>query len=115
MERHLGHTRALHKKGVFRLEFSEGQQQFHLDRGTHAEYTHGWRTICQCGEDSYLSAFIDYMDSKYNRNSSKPKKMKLLAVMADFYEYKVIIELYERRKSIHVVTVEELTIKELQP
>lgn len=94
-------TETLMKVRFFRLEFSEAQQQLHLDNGTHAENTHGWKTICRSGEDWYLSAFIDYMDSKYNRNTNKPKKMKLMAVVADFYEFKVVIEMYEKRKSIH--------------
>lgn len=92
------------KAGFFRLEFSEGQQQFHLNRGTHAEGTHGWRTICQSGKDAYLSAFIDYMISKYNLNTKWAKKMKLSTVLIDWHEYRVIIEMYEKRKSIHEIS-----------
>lgn len=47
---------------TYRLEFNEKQQNFHLNRGTHQENTHGWKTICEHITDyewRYLRKFIE--------------------------------------------------------
>jgi hypothetical protein len=55
--------REINKENIFRLEFSESRQVFHLDNYTHQENTHGWFTICDVTDKdfkiikSYLEIF----------------------------------------------------------
>jgi hypothetical protein len=42
------------EKRLYRLEFNEKQQHFHLDNYTHEPNTHGWTTIMeQCDDDTF--------------------------------------------------------------
>lgn len=94
MESVIDERTQLFKEGFFRLEFSESQQHFHLNRGTYAEYTYGWTTICQVGEDLYLSKFIDYMQWRYKFGKKKP--IKATTVAKEFESYKWIVESTKR-------------------
>jgi hypothetical protein len=88
------HEGKLLKIGYFRLEFSEYHQRFHLNRGTHAEGTHTYKTVCRIGEDRHLSKFIEYMSWKYEYTKTKP--IKLSTVMKEFESYQWIVESVSR-------------------
>lgn len=52
---------------IYRLEFNEKQQQFHLDNFTHEENTHGWVTIMgECTDLQFhiLESFVNRVESK---------------------------------------------------
>lgn len=89
MENCINHKTGLLKTGFFRLEFSEKQQHFHLNRGTRSENTHGWVTICEVGEDRFLSKFTEYMRWKYGFCKENPVPLK--AVLKEFECYKWIV------------------------
>ena len=54
-------------ESVYRLEFNEKQQHFHLDRGTHDTNTHGWFTVfenCTDREFKIYEAFVNRVQKK---------------------------------------------------
>lgn len=73
------------KEEIFILEFSEKQQTFHMNSGTHSANTHGWQTIAK-GEDNYISVFIDYIEVRYKFNKEKPIKTKTVEREFKYFE-----------------------------
>lgn len=75
---------------IWILEFSEKQQVFHMnnDNGRTPENTNGWVTISK-GDDSYISAFIDYAEQRYKFNKKKP--VKLSTVIQAFKSYDIMV------------------------
>jgi len=59
-----------------RLEFNEKQQQFHLDNGTHEEYTHGWVTVFENCSDLEFHFFEAYLKTHFQKPYKKNHILK---------------------------------------
>jgi len=49
---------------LYRLEFNETTQQFHLDNYTKDENTHGWKTVCNSISDNEFHILESYISSQ---------------------------------------------------
>ena len=47
---------------IYRVEFNEKQQNFHLDRGTHEENTYGWFTIYEKATNDEFHIYEAYVN-----------------------------------------------------
>ena len=80
---------------LFRLEFNEKQQNFHLDNGTHKENTYGWVTITEYCTDLEFKILESYVNRiKKNKLSVvyiKKSLEELKQFMSNLMEYNITI------------------------
>jgi len=81
---------------LFRLEFNEKQQNFHLDNGTHKENTYGWVTITEYCTDLEFKILESYVNRiKKNKLSVfyvKKSLKELDQFMSNLMEYNITID-----------------------
>lgn len=64
---------------IYRLEFNEKQQKFHLDNYTHEPNTLGWFTITDHCSDFEFKVFEAYVNRAKNDKLTKDYLLKCLA------------------------------------
>ena len=75
---------------IYRLEFNEKQQHFHLDwNNAHGENTHGWKTIDKNCTDAKYALFDVYMKSTFDLDIDNLSEGKLVTC-------KFILECYAK-------------------
>ena len=80
---------------LFRLEFNEKQQNFHLDNGTHKENTYGWVTITEYCTDLEFKILESYVRIKKNKLSVfyvKKSLKELDQFMSNLMKYNITID-----------------------
>jgi hypothetical protein len=81
---------------LFRLEFNEKQQNFHLDNGTHKENTYGWVTITEYCTDLEFKILESYVNrTKKNKLSVfyvKKSLKELDQFMSNLMKYNITID-----------------------
>lgn len=97
------------EKMMFRLEFNEKQQHFHMVHLTGSERPeggHGWKTICHSIEDRMSMEFINRMAEKYSqigyygiKNGKKAKMFQIEEDFVDFIETATNVDVIEIRTS----------------
>lgn len=70
---------------IYRLEFNEKQQKFHLDNKTHKENTHGWITISENCTDLEFKIFECFV------NRTKKSKLTKNYVIKSLQECKKFV------------------------
>jgi hypothetical protein len=80
---------------TYRLEFNEKQQNFHLDRGSHEENTHGWFTIFEHCTDLEFKVYEAYVNRKPLKKLTKEYLLKcaieLKGFTSNLLEYNLLI------------------------
>jgi hypothetical protein len=71
---------------LYRLEFNEKQQHFHLNNYTHEENTNGWFTVCKHCSDFEFKLFSSFIYSK------KENKLTKEIILKSFSELKYFIK-----------------------
>lgn len=81
---------------LYRLEFNEKQQHFHMDNYTHIENTHGWFTIFEHCTDTEFEIYESYVNRIKQKSLTKEYLLKcaieLKGFMNNLSEYKLIIK-----------------------
>jgi len=71
---------------LYRLEFNEEKQQFHLDRFRHEENTHGWRTISDYCTDLEFKVFEAFINRKRKNKFTVEYLLKSKSELIRFWD-----------------------------
>lgn len=71
---------------LFRLEFKEEKQQFHLDNYTHEENTNGWYTIAEYCSDWEFKVFKEFLKTKRQEKFTNKELLEYKTEVAQFIQ-----------------------------
>ena len=71
---------------LYRVDFNEEKQQFHLDKFRHEESAHGWRTILDCSTNSEFKVFEAFINRKRKKKFTVEYLLKSKSELIRFWD-----------------------------